>query len=89
MSSTTAIRPETIDSLADAVFPAMAMLAGMKLDLFTPLKNGPLTTEEIADQLRVPPRQLGPLLYALVEANLLVVEDDRFSNTDEAARFLV
>jgi len=41
MSSTIAFRPETIGALADAVFPAMAMLAGMKLDLFTPLKNGP------------------------------------------------
>ena len=89
MSSTTAIRPETIDSLADAVFPAMAMLAGMKLDLFTPLKNGPLTAGEIAAEIGVPPRQLGPLLYALVEAELLVVENDRFSNTGEAARFLV
>ena len=92
MSSTTAIRPETpdtINSLADAVFPAMAMLAGMKLDLFTPLKNGPLTTGEIAAEIGVPPRQLGPLLYALVEADLLVVENGRFSNTDEAARFLV
>ncbi len=92
MSSTTAIRPETpvtIDGLADAVFPAMAMLAGMKLDLFTPMKNGPLTTDEIAAEIGVPHRQLGPLLYALVEADLLAVENDRFSNTDEAARFLV
>ncbi len=89
MSSNTAIRPETIDNLADAIFPAMAMLAGMKLDLFTPLKNGPLTTDEIATEIGVPSRQLGPLLYALVEADLLVVKDDRFSNTVESNRFLV
>ncbi|PKB71971.1 MAG: hypothetical protein BZY87_02755 [SAR202 cluster bacterium Io17-Chloro-G6] len=89
MSSLTAIKPETINSLADAIFPAMAMLAGMKLDVFTPLKNGPLSTGEIAAEIGVPPRQLGPLLYALVEANLLAVENDQFCNTDEAARFLV
>ncbi len=92
MSSMTAIRtetPETIDSLANAIFPAMAMLAGMKLDLFSPLKDGPLTKDEIAAEIEVPPRQLGPLLYALVESDLLVVENDRFSNTGEAARFLV
>ena len=77
MSSDSAIRPDTIDSLADAVFPAMAMLAGMKLDVFSPLKNGPLTAGEIAAEIGVPPRQLGPLLYALVEANLLVVETER------------
>jgi len=65
------------------------MLAGMKLDLFSPLKNGPLTTDEIAAEIGVPARQLGPLLYALVDAGLLVVENDRFSNTEEAARFLV
>ncbi len=92
MSSTIATRPETpetINGLADAVFPAMAMLAGMKLDVFTPLKKGPLTIDEIAAEIGVPPRQLGPLLYALVEADLLVVESDRFANTDEANRFLV
>ena len=89
MSSTTAIRPETINNLADAVFPAMAMLAGMKLDVFTPLRNGPWSTSEIAAEIGVPARQLGPLLYALVEADLLGVESDRFSNTAEAALFLV
>ena len=89
MSSTKSIRSETIDSLADSVFPAMAMLAGMKLDVFTPLKDGPLTTDEIATEIGAPPRQLGPLLYALVEAGLLLVDDDRFSNTGEAAQFLV
>jgi len=89
MSTATANRPDTINGLADAVFPAMAMLAGMKLDLFTPLGNGPMTTQEIAGEIGVPHRQLGPLLYALVEANLLTVENDRFSNTDEAAQFLV
>ena len=89
MSSTTTVGPETINALADAVYPAMAMLAGMKLDLFTPLRNGLLTTEEIAGELGLPPRQLGQLLYALVDAGLMTVTDGRFSNCDEAARFLV
>ncbi len=92
MTNPTAVKLETpkiVNGLADAVFPAMAMLAGMKLDIFTPLKNGPLTTEEISSELGVPPRQLGPLLYALVEASILTVENGRFSNTDEATRFLV
>ncbi len=89
MSSTIASEPEIIHSLADGVFAGMAMLAGMKLDVFTQLNNGPLTTQEIADEIEVPLRQLGPLLYALVESGLLLVENDRFSNTGEAARFLV
>jgi hypothetical protein len=40
--------PKTIEALADAVYPSFAMLAGMALDLFTPLKDGPLTADEIA-----------------------------------------
>ncbi len=89
MSSITASGHVIIHSLADGVFAAMAMLAGMKLDVFTQLNNGPMTTQEIADEIEVPLRQLGPLLYALVESGLLLVENDRFSNTGEAARFLV
>lgn len=89
MSSITTGGPETINATADAVYPAMAMLAGMKLDLFSPLSNGPLTTEEIGGELGLPPRQLGRLLHALVDAGLTRVVDGRFSNTEEAARFLV
>ncbi len=36
-------RSETIDKLASAVYPSFAMLAGMQLDLFTPLKDGPMS----------------------------------------------
>ena len=46
-------RPETIEGLASAVPPALAMLAGKQLDLFTPLKDGPLSTEQIANALGV------------------------------------
>jgi len=40
--------PETINKLRSAAEAAFAMLAGMQLDVFTPLKNGPLTAEQIA-----------------------------------------
>jgi hypothetical protein len=55
MSSTTApaIRPETIFRHAGAIFPAMAMLAGMQLDVFTLLKDGPMTEAEIASAIGV------------------------------------
>ncbi len=42
MTTEPTIIPKTIESLADAVYPSFAMLAGMELDLFTPLKDGPL-----------------------------------------------
>jgi hypothetical protein len=65
------------------------MLAGMQLDVFTPLKDGPLTAAQLADLLGVNTDKLARLLYALVAADLLTVVGDRFANTAEAARFLV
>lgn len=82
-------QPNTIERLGNAVYPSFAMLAGMQLDLFTPLKDGPMTAEQIADALGVRAAKLEPLLYALVAAELLTVEGDRFANTDEANTFLV
>jgi Dimerisation domain len=82
-------RPETIERLAMAVYPSFAMLAGMELDVFTPLNDGPLTGGQVATALGVDPTRLRPLLYALVAADLLSVDGDRFANTPEASRFLV
>ena len=39
-------RPETINKLRLAANGAFAMLAGMQLDVFTPMKDGPLTAEQ-------------------------------------------
>ena len=80
--------PKTIQKLVD-VYPSFALLAGMQLDLFTPLKAGPMRPEQIADAIGVDVAKLKPLLYALVAAELLTVEGDRFANTEEANHFLV
>jgi len=82
-------QPTTIQTLATAVYPAFATLAGMQLDVFTPLKDGPLTATQLATALSVTAEKLSPLLYALVAADLLTVEGDRFANTAEADHFLV
>lgn len=82
-------RPKTIQKLEAAVFPSFAMLAGMQLDLFTPLKDGPMSVEELAQALSVGPTKLEPLHYCLVAAELLTVEGERFSNTPESDHFLV
>ena len=82
-------RPETIEKLVNAVYPSFAMLAGMQLDVFTPLKDGPLSAEHLAQALGVHPAKLTRLLYALVVAGLLTVDGDRFANTPEADEFLV
>ena len=83
------IKPTTIFRHAIAVYPPIAMLAGMQLDIFTPLEDGPITATALAEQLGVRAEKLGPLLYALVNAELLTVKEERFENTPEAAAYLV
>jgi SAM-dependent methyltransferase len=68
--------------------PAFAMLAGMQLDVFTALADGPLTAEGLAGALGVGQDKLELLLYALVATGLLELNGDRFANSEEAARFL-
>ena len=63
------------------------MLAGMQLDLFTPLKNRPMTAEQIAAAIGVVPTRLRLLLYCLVAAGLLTERNGKFANTPEANQF--
>jgi hypothetical protein len=81
--------PVTISRLANSIYAPLSMLAGMQLDVFSPLKDGPLPCSAVAKAIGVNPDKLRPLLYALVHAGLLVVKDDRFANTAEADHFLV
>ncbi len=39
--------PAKIDRLNHALYPSLAMLAGMQLDVFSPLADGPMTTVEL------------------------------------------
>ncbi|MCL5056766.1 MAG: acetylserotonin O-methyltransferase [Actinobacteria bacterium] len=83
------IKPSTIMRNVYAVYPSFAMLAGMQLDVFTPLKDGPMEAKTLASALDVLEDKLTPLLYSLVAAGLLEVENKSFSNTPEANKFLV
>lgn len=83
------LQPDTINAHLAAVYPALAMLAGMQLDVFSPLAAGPRTAPALAEALGVQPQKLGPLLYALVTAGLLTVDGDCFANTPESMEFLV
>ncbi len=79
----------TIDRHINAMYPAIAMLAGVRLDVFTQIEDAPKPAEAIAEALGVRPDKLEPLLYALVMADLLTVNDGLFANTPEADHFLV
>jgi SAM-dependent methyltransferase len=81
--------PNYIKKIASAVHPALAMLAGVNLGVFTELKNKPMAAQDIAAALSVRQDKLEPLLYALVTAKLLRLKDNLFSNTREASQFLV
>jgi SAM-dependent methyltransferase len=65
------------------------MLAGMQLDVFTPLQDSAMNTEQIGAPIGVGSARLRLLLYSLVAAGLLTEKDGRFSNTPEADEFLV
>ena len=82
-------KPETINKLRFAVDAGFAMLTGMQLDLFTPLKRGSMTAEQLAAAIGVSPARLRLLLYVLVAAGLLTEQDGIFSNTIETNQFLV
>ena len=64
-----------IEELEWAVWPSFAMLAGIRLDLFTSLKDSALSAGQIAEQLSVRADKLKPLLCALAATGLLRVEN--------------
>ena len=88
-SADPAVRPTTFNRHLGNVYPALAMLAGMQLDVFSPLADGPLTVEQLATRLDVQALKLRPLMYALVAAGMLTVAGDNFANTEESNEFLV
>ena len=47
------ISPTIVMRNAFAVYPPFAMLAGMELDLFTPLKDGPMDAVTLAKSVSV------------------------------------
>ncbi len=82
-------RPDTVNNLRFGVDAAFAMLAGIQLDVFTALGEGPRTAAEVAQTIGVVPGRLRLLLYGLVATGLLTEKDGRFSNSPEADQFLV
>lgn len=81
--------PDTIERYDNALLPALALLAGRQLDIFTPLKDASLSAEAVAEILGVDVSKLELLLYALVATGILTDDAGLFSNTFEANHFLV
>jgi len=89
MMSDDLVLPRTIEALAQATYPSFALLAGMELDLFTPLKDGPLDAADLANLAGTDPSKTTQLLHALVSIGLMDFDGSRFSNSSEADRYLV
>jgi DNA-binding transcriptional ArsR family regulator len=81
--------PKLIDQLQSGVAAGLAMLAGMKLDVFSQLSDGPRDTAEIAKALDVEPSRLSRLLFALTASGLLERSEAGFDNSPEAATYFV
>ncbi len=82
------IQPKTIIKNIYGMFPALIMLEGIKLNLFATIGNRAMDLNSIAERLNVKTNMLSPLLFGLVMAGLLNVEDGLFTNTHESYKYL-
>lgn len=78
-----------IDNHTFSYILSAAMLTGIKLDIFTQLDNNPKSADALAKIINVNKEKLVLLLFILVKAGLLAVQQDIFSNTNEAQKYLV
>lgn len=83
------LSPGPLLSLSGAYWKSCALHAAVKLDLFTPLAEGPATAAQLAPGLGCEPRALGMLLTAMCGLGLLSRQGDAFALSEQAAAFLV
>jgi hypothetical protein len=81
--------PATIYRYAYGFYRHAALIAGMRLDIFSHLDSGARTAAELGEELEIAPQRLKRLLDALVVAELLTIEGDRYANTAESSTYLV
>jgi len=79
-----------VPALLSDVYGSFALLAGMQLDLFTPLADGPTRADDLAGRLNIDAGRLHRLLRALAAWDLVkALPDGRFANSEEAEKCLV
>jgi hypothetical protein len=87
-TSAAAEGPAIVQRLQSAVPEALAMLAGMELNLFSHLTGAPQESAALALALGVEEDRLVRLLYALTVCGLLERRDQGFTNSPEATAYL-
>jgi SAM-dependent methyltransferase len=75
--------------LGNAFCQAQVLLTAAELDLFTELRDGPLSEVQIRDRLGLDGRGLRDFLALLAVLGLLVFEDGRYRNGEGAQQYLV
>ena len=83
------LMPEIINQHLANVYPSLAMMAGMQLEVFTAIGEESKDLDSIAGILDVRPAKLRPLLSALVTAGLLIVACNNFYNNHQPQVFLI
>ncbi len=79
---------DRIEDLIAGVPPALALRAGLELEIFTIIGDGEVTADSLGAKLEIAPNRLSRLLYALACIGLLEVKDGQFRNGAEASTFL-
>lgn len=80
--------PGELLKLSGSYWETCVLHAGVKLDLFTPLADGPCTAAELSKKLVLDKRALIMLLDALVALQLLKKQGNEYVVTESAAPFL-
>jgi len=83
------VNKDDLFKMAMAFQVSKALFVGNELDIFSLLSKKPAAAETLARELHLHPRPLGRLLNALVACGLLNKRNEKFSNTEIAAAFLV
>ncbi|WP_394691555.1 methyltransferase [Hoeflea sp.] len=80
---------EDLSSIAFGFMGSKALFAGLHVDVFSMLADGPKTAEELAKAADIPLNRVAILTTALASIGLLIIEDDKkIQNSPAAQSFL-
>lgn len=82
-------KAEEISDIAFGFMGSKALFAALHFGVFTHLKNGPLSSEELAEKTGLHPERCQTLLTAIASLGLVSVDDGRYANSPAAEAFLV
>ena len=80
---------EEVSRLAFGFMASKALFAGLHVDIFSQLADGPKTARELAEETSVPVNRITTLMTALTATGLVEREEESYFNGPGAATFLV